>query len=149
MEPHRPSARASLIRTALLYTPFFILLLAALGFVIRELALEPGAGSVAAVVIVGFLAFLTGYQSVQTLRDLVAQPVETQGVIHRKWRRNDLFVMRSHYLLVNRHVFRVEPTDFMELEVDDTVSIIHYPHTDTVESLSLLERQSRGQDSRP
>jgi hypothetical protein len=149
VEPHRPSARSSLIRTALLYTPLFILLRGALGFVIRELALEPGAGSVAAVVIVGLLAFLTGYQSVQALRDLVAQPMETQGVIHRKWRRNDLFVMHSHYLLVNRHVFRVEPTDFMELEVDDTVSIVHYPHTDTVESLALLERQSRREDGRP
>jgi hypothetical protein len=148
VEPHRPSARASLIRTALLYTPLFVLLLAALGFVIRELALEPGGGSVAAVVIVSLLALLTGYQSVQALRDLLAQPIQTEGVINRKWRRNDLFVMRSHYLLVNRHVFRVEPTDFMELEVDDTVSIVHYPHTDTVESLALLERQSRRQEGR-
>lgn len=149
MEPHRPSARASLVRSALLYTPLFLALLTALGFVVRELAMDPGGGAVAAVVIVALLALLTGYQSAQTLRDLVAKPVETEGVVQRKWRRSDLFVMQSHYLLVDRHVFRVEPTDFIELEVDDTVSIIHYPHTDTVESVTLLERQSRVQDSRP
>ena len=42
VEPHRSSARASLVRSAVLYTPLFLALLAALGFLARELAIEPG-----------------------------------------------------------------------------------------------------------
>jgi hypothetical protein len=137
------------LRSALLYTPVSVLLLAALGLGIRDLAMEPDGGAVALVVIVSLLALLTGYQSVQALRDLVAQPMETQGVIDRKWRRTDLFFWHNHYILVSRHVFRVEPEDFVELEVDDTVSIIHYPHTETVESVTPLEREARGQPGAP
>lgn len=144
LERQRPSARASLIRSALLFTPLFLLVLAGLGFVVRSLVEDFGAGGIIGAVIVGLVALLTGYQCVQSLRDLSASPVETRGPIHRKWSRADLFVLRSYYLMVERNVFRVEPEEFDELNVGDTVSIIHYPHTATVESVSLVERGSAG-----
>jgi len=140
VEQPRRSARVSVIRSALLYTPFFLAALAGGGALIWSLAGDFEGGGVVGVVILGVVALLTGYQSIQALRDLFAEPVETRGVVKRKWSRSDFFVARSHYLMVKRNVFRVEPLHFIDTDLGDTVSVIHYPHTATVESLTVDQR---------
>jgi hypothetical protein len=143
VEQPRRSAKVSLVWSAVLYTPFFVAALAGLSFLIKGLVDEFGGGGVAGVVIVGVVGLLTGYQSTQALRDLFAAPVETRGVVERRWSRSDFFVVRSHYLMVKRNIFRIEPLQFVEVDLGDTVSIIHYPHTSTVESLTVEERRER------
>ena len=140
MEQPRRSARASVIWSAVLYTPFFLAALAGEGVLIWSLADHFEGGAVAGMVVAGVVALLTGYQSIQALRDLFTKPVETRGVVERKWSRSDFFVARSHYLMVKRNVFRIEPLEFIEVELGHTVSVIHYPHTGTVESLTVEER---------
>ncbi|MGB6894647.1 MAG: hypothetical protein WBF37_01700 [Dehalococcoidia bacterium] len=140
MEQPRRSARVSVIWSGVLYTPFFLAALAGAGVLIRSLADDFEGGTVVGVAIVGVVALLTGYQSIQALRDLFTKPVETRGVVERKWSRSDFFVARSHYVMVKRNVFHIEPFEFVEVELGDTVSVIHYPHTSTVESLTVAER---------
>ncbi|MHB8574185.1 MAG: hypothetical protein ACYDCQ_02530, partial [Dehalococcoidia bacterium] len=69
--------RARLIRDAIIYTPLFLLTAA--------LALSMLVGmvdfAIVAFVLLGGMGFLFGYQSVQSLRDLSKQPVETSGSI--------------------------------------------------------------------
>jgi hypothetical protein len=85
------------------------------------------------------LALLVGFQSIQSLRDLWAEPRATTGEIVRKWKRTDLFVFPSYYFYVNKTVFRIAPLTYHQLEEGDVVSVTHYPHTATVVTLESVQ----------
>jgi hypothetical protein len=142
--PQRASARASIIRSAVLFTLLFLLVLAAFIYALRGFVAAPGSGIVG-LVIVGFVTLLIGYQSAQSLRDLAARPAETRGAVRRKWRAADfLFFFRGHYLMVEKDVFRVKASDFLEIGEGDIVSVVHYPHTGAVVSLEVLKKGGGG-----
>lgn len=135
-EAHR-AARASLVRTALVFTPLLLLSVAGAGGVIFYLVREGPSGLIITLTLLCLTTFLTGYQSVQSLRDLRSSPKTTTGLIGRKWNRADLFVLRSFYIYVESRVFKITPLIYHELEEGDTVSVNHYPHTNTVISVEL------------
>jgi hypothetical protein len=137
MEEARRAARATLVRTALVFTPLFLLSLAGMGGVIFNLAREGPSGLIITLVLLCLAGFLTGHQSIQSLRDLRSSPRVSSGLIDRKWNRADLFVLRSYYIYVERSVFKVSPLIYTELEEGDMVSVNHYPHTNTVISVEL------------
>jgi hypothetical protein len=134
------AARSSLIRVALVFTPLFLLSLAGIGIVIFNLVREGPSGLIITLLLLCLAAFLTGHQSIQSLRDLRSSPQVSSGLVDRKWSRADLFVLRSYYIYVDRSVFKVTPLIYTELEEGDTVSVNHYPHTNTVISVELEER---------
>jgi hypothetical protein len=135
-EAHR-AARATLVRTALVFTPLFLLSLAGVGGIIFNLVREGPGGLIITLVLLCLAGFLTGHQSIQSLRDLRSSPRVSSGLIDRKWNRADLFVLRSYYIYVERSVFKVSPLIYVELEEGDMVSVNHYPHTNTVISVEL------------
>ena len=134
------AARSSLIRVALVFTPLFLLSLAGIGIVIFNLVREGPSGLIITLLLLSLAAFLTGHQSIQSLRDLRSSPTVSSGLVDRKWSRADLFVLRSYYIYVDRSVFKVTPLIYTELEEGDTVSVNHCPHTNTVISVELEER---------
>jgi len=134
------AARSSLIRVALVFTPLFLLSLAGMGIVIFNLVREGPSGLIITLLLLSLAAFLTGHQSIQSLRDLRSSPTVSSGLVDRKWSRADLFVLRSYYIYVDRSVFKVTPLIYTELEEGDTVSVNHCPHTNTVISVELEER---------
>ena len=133
------AARSSLRRTVLVFTPLFLLSLAGIGIIIFNLAREGASGLIITLVLLLLAAFLTGHQSIQSLRDLRSSPTVSSGLIDRKWSRADLFILRSYYIYVDRSVFKVTPLIYSELEEGDTVSVNHYPHTNTVIAVELEE----------
>ena len=140
------SARASVLRSALLFSPFLLVTLGAMAFIVRDVAVEGSSGGrIVGLVLVGSVAALLGYQVVQSVRDLFASPVETTGLVERLWSRNDFFLFRNTYVFVERNVFRLEPEQALEVELGDTVRVVHYPHTSTVERIEVVSRagQSR------
>jgi hypothetical protein len=139
LEEARRAARSSLFRVALVFTPLFLLSLAGIGIIIFDLVREGASGLIITMVLLLLAAFLTGYQSIQSLRDLRSSPTVSGGLIDRKWSRADLFILHSYYIFVDRSVFKVTPLIYLELEVGDTVSVRHYPHTNTVISVELEE----------
>ena len=134
------AARSSLIRVALVFTPLFLLSLTGMGIVIFNLVREGPSGLIITLLLLSLAAFLTGHQSIQSLRDLRSSPTVSNGLVDRKWSRADLFVLRSYYIYVDRSVFKVTPLIYTELEEGDTVSVNHCPHTNTVISVELEER---------
>ncbi len=149
MAATRPSARAMVLRSALLFTPFLGVTLGAFAFIVADAADEgPSGGRVVGLVLVGSIALLLGYQVVQSVRDLFAHAVETTGVVERRWSRNEFFLFRNSYIFVERNVYRLEPEQFIEADLGDRVRIVHYPHTSTVETLEVVERagQRRAED---
>ena len=134
------AARSSLRRTVLVFTPLFLLSLAGIGIIIFSLVREGPGGLIITLVLLSLAAFLTGHQSIQSLRDLRSSPRVSSGPVERKWSRADLFILRSYYVYVGRSVFKVSPLIYHELEEGDTVSVNHYPHTNTVIAVELEEQ---------
>jgi hypothetical protein len=134
------AARSSLRRTVLVFTPLFLLSLAGIGIIMFSLVREGPGGLIITLVLLSLAAFLTGHQSTQSWRDLRSLPRLTSGLVDRKWTRADLFIMRSYYIYVSRSVFKVTPLIYNELEEGDTVSVNHYPHTNTVIAVELEEQ---------
>ena len=152
-----PSARASVIRTAIIYTPLFILTLLAALLILFGV----WDGGIVLLVIALVLAVLFGYQCIQSLRDLRAEMRTTRGPVARVWSKMDLLVTRSYYLSINRGIYRVPFQAYYDLReevkrlraaglADDyaiEVEIVHYPHTGTVESVQQVGRVSRDADA--
>lgn len=137
----RPSAWATVLRSALLFTPFLVVTLAAWAFILRETADEgTSGGRIVGLVLVGSVALLLTYQVVQSVRDLFSQPKETTGRVERRWSRSDFFLFRNSYIFVEKNVYRLPPEQFVEVDLGDTVRIVHYPHTGTVETVEVVER---------
>jgi len=119
--------------------PLFLLSVAGISIVILSLVREGPSGLIITLLLLTLAALLTGYQSVQCLRDLWSSPQVSSGLIARKWSRADLFILHSHYIYVERSVFKVTPFIHSELKEGDAVSVTHYPHTNTIISVELKE----------
>jgi hypothetical protein len=135
------AARASLLRGALIYTP-----LLCAGVILTTLSIlgRINAGAVLTV-IEALLTVLFAHQSIQSIRDLRARPVTTEGVIGRKWSKMDFLIARSHYIGIGHNIFRVSAIDWRLLEEGDSVAIVHYPHTGTVVSAEQLPPETAKQ----
>ena len=66
--------------------------------------------------------------------------METTGRVERRWTRHDFFLFRNDYLFVERNVFRVLPETVLKVDLGDTVRILHYPHTGTVQAVEVVAR---------
>lgn len=142
------SARSAVIRSALFYTPLFTATFVVFVLLLANVWDLGGALKV----IVGVLALLFGYQSVQALRDLREDLVTTRGPITRIWSKMDLFVTRSYYIRVKGAIFRIPFPAYYDLREeakrlrsagleDDyriEVQVTHYPHTGAVETVERL-----------
>lgn len=141
------SARATVVREAVMYTPLFIAsaIVALLGFAgVWDLGILP--------YIMLVLALLFGYLSIQALRDLRHAPITTRGVVTRIWSKRDVLVSKSYYISVDRTIFKVplpvyydlreEAKRLRDADMDDEyrieVEVTHYPHTSIVQSVERL-----------
>jgi len=141
--------RGPLIRSAIFYTPLFVLALA--GTLSIVLGIFNGG---LLLLIIGLLTtLLFGYMSIQALRDLrVKQISVTQGPVARIWSKMDLFITRSYYINVNRNIFRIPLQAYWDLreeakrmQADGTdqdyrieVRVEHYPHSGNVIKVDRL-----------
>ena len=135
-------ARTAVLRSVLLFSPFLAMVLIILALIARDASRDGASGgSIVGLVLVGFVSLLLGYQVVQGLRDLFSQPKETVGLVERKWSRSDLFLFQNSYIFVERNVFRIEPEHALDVEPGRVVRITHLPHTGTVESVEVVQRE--------
>lgn len=131
-DDERRRARRTVLRGALLWTPIFVVFAAlAVNFLIR--AVDGNTGTWIAFAITGLVGLLAGYSALAALRDLFAEPIETEATISRKWTKSDLFVLRGHYVMVDRRVFRVRGEAYFAMpDVGGRLYVLHYPHANTL-----------------
>ena len=147
MAAKRPSARASVLRSALLISPFLAVTLIALTFLILDVAAEGASGGrIVGLVLVSSVTLLLGYQVIQSVRDLFSQTVETVGIVERRWSRSDFFLFRNSYVFVGKDVYRITPEEYFEIELGDTVRVRHYPHTSAVEEIAVVARAGQSKE---
>ncbi len=132
------AARASLRRSALTYAALLVVDIAVAAYIIEARAGGAAFVTLSFVVVVGLLLV---YQVAQHVRDFEARLAETDGVVVRKWKRADLIIaMDSYYLTVGRTVFRLRPEDWIHVDEQMYVKIVHFPHTLTVVSVHPIDR---------
>jgi len=107
--------RGRVVKMALIYTPMALFSLAAVVLAVINIGQGNG-GFVFMLVFFGIILFLTGFQALEYLKDLGAQPVEYQGELVKKWHKGNLFIffMPSYYLAIDTRVLsgrvnRIEP----------------------------------------
>jgi xanthosine utilization system XapX-like protein len=119
-EPER-AARAALFRSFVFYSVVLLGIVALLTWLATFRAYV-------ALVLFGGIGVLVAYQVVQHYRDLREPLAESEGVVARVWSRADLIIaLHSYYITVGRTVYRLQPEDFVPLEL--YVKVVHFPHT--------------------
>ncbi len=148
LEEHGESRRA-LARKLMLHAPlalaFGVVSAAALYY-----AFTNSLGALVGAAIFGLPAFAFGYEAVTAARDLRAQPITTRGTIARMWNKGTiLWMTRAYYLLVDlppveggereQRFFVISHEAYVQLEEGRTVEVQHWPHTNAVISLGIVE----------
>jgi hypothetical protein len=138
----RRSHRRTVIRKAAMYTPGAILAIVLLGISIWSIV----GGSYGAA-IPAFLLSLIGlaltFEAIAALRDLVAAPETTSGIIRRAWtKRMWLGLFRSHYVLVSKNVFDISIVSYSQVAEGDNLEVVHWPHSKVVVSVTKLRGEA-------
>lgn len=138
MEDPESQARAALFRSLLIYTAFLCADVLVVYWIARTGA---SGGAFVTLSIVGVVGLLLAYQAVQHWRDLRVPLAESVGVIQRKWSRADLIIaLQSHYVTVDRTVFRVPPEMWINVDEGMYVKVVHFPNTLNVVSIHEVMR---------
>jgi hypothetical protein len=129
-EMKKRSVRSRIVRSALVWTPLFLACLGGgLYYVVDTLAGGDHGGTWVLVVILGILTLLFGFQSFQSLLDLRAEPHVDTGFVVRRWSRSDSFVMKSHYIRLEKRILRGDVDLLDGIKEDDYVQVRFYPNS--------------------
>ena len=141
-----------IVRTAI-YVPAAVVLIG-----LWSIALLSLPGSWFAFVVLSLGAFPFAIEAYQGAADLLGSgPVTSHGMVERNWNKSRLMLLgRVHYLLVSarpviegevdesanptRLLFEIQPLTAEALEPGDEIEVLHWPHTNTVVSMTLVER---------
>jgi hypothetical protein len=150
IEMKKQSVRSRIMRSAILWTPLFLVSLGAALFYLFDTATGGGHGGTwVLVVILAVLATLFGFQSIQSLMDLRAAPQSTAGFVTRRWSRSDSFVMKSHYVRIEKRILRGDLDLLDSIVEDDYVQVSFYPHSAVIVWLEKTPPpETNGEDSR-
>ena len=122
--------RSRIVRSAILWTPLFLISLgAALFYLFDTLFGGDRGGTWVLVIVLGILATLFGFQSVQSLLDLRAAPLAATGLVTRRWARSDSLVLRSHYVRIDNRILRGDSDLLANIKEGDYVEASYYPHS--------------------
>jgi hypothetical protein len=121
--------RNGILRSAIIWTPFFVVALAALLFFGFDQLTGGDRGSWFLVVVLLIFTVLFGSQSIQSLVDLIGQPRTARGEITRRWARNDMILMKTHYVRVGKHILRGDIDILADVTTGDEVEVRFYAHS--------------------
>lgn len=125
------AVRAGILRSALLWVPVALIVGGAFAFFLYDRAIDGGerGGTWFLVAVLGFLAFLFGFQAVQSVLDLFTKPRVRQGKVTRMWTRRDSFVMKTYYVRIDRQILRADAHGVAGIREGDWVEVTYYPHS--------------------
>src|SRR5687768_1230488 len=93
------SLRRGIIRSAIIWTPMFAILIGLWVFFLWDRITGPEYGSTwFLMVVLTVFGILFGVQSISALRDLFGKPGEESGIVSRQWTKRDSFVWKSYYI---------------------------------------------------
>jgi hypothetical protein len=136
------AGRAALRRGMVIYGVLFAVAVLVVWYIVSN---EPRGLGYLTLSIVGLVGLLLGYQLWSHARDIGSPLVETEGEVVRKWSRADLVIaMHSFYIMVDRTVLRVQPDDYLAIDVGSYVKVVHFPRTLNTVSVHIVNGQRPG-----
>ncbi len=148
LEQPEQRARRVILRKAVIYTPLAVVFVLVTAAALYN-AITSNLGALVGAVVFGLPAYALAYEAWSALRDLREAPMVTRGVVARMWSKGTvLWMTRAYYLLVEtagskakpeQRFFVISPEAYLQLEDGRTVEVRHWPHTNTVISLGLVE----------
>ena len=133
--------RAAVIRAAVMWTPLTLAALTGEGLLLRAV-LGGNLSAIFGLAIVGMMVMAPAFMSIAALRDLRSSPITTEGRVERLWNKSTFLIFgRNYYLLMNGRVFSISLDAYRELfpRTGSEAKVRHWPYTDIVISLHLLE----------
>ncbi|MEO8540785.1 MAG: hypothetical protein ABI577_13680 [bacterium] len=123
--------RGRLLRSTILWSPFFILCFGALVFFTIDRAFFDGdhGGTWFLVIVLSILSLLFGFQTIQSLLDYIGEPRKETGYVGRRWARNDSIVMKAHYIRLGKLILRGDQLILDGIREGDYVEATFYPHS--------------------
>lgn len=130
-EKHRQSVHGRMVRSAILWTPIFLVCAALFLFYLFDTAFMDGdrGGTWVLVVILAIVTGLFGFQASQALLDLNDEPRKLTGEVTRRWARTDSLVMKSHYVRLDRLILRGDAFQLAGIAEGDYIEASYYPHS--------------------
>jgi hypothetical protein len=150
-EMRAQAVRSGIMRSAIIWTPPFLLVLFGFFFFFFDRATGGGYGGTwFLVVVLAVLSVLFGSQSIQSIMDLRGEPRRAEGTVTRRWSRSDSFVMRSHYIrLDNKQILRGDADLLHDVKAGDRVDVTYFPHSAVVAKLTKLREPEPEGAERP
>lgn len=125
--------RRGLWINTLIWMPLFLAFLALSIYYIagRIMDFETGGTGFLFYLVIG-LAILFGFQGFQSVLDLLGSPKEQEGFVTRRWSRSDSFVIKSHYIRLDKQILRIERAYHGDIVEGDYLRVVFYPHSAVV-----------------
>ena len=134
------SVRNGILRSAILWTPFFVAASGALLFFLFDQVIDGGRGTIFLVIVLAVLSTLFGFQSVQAILDLFGEPKTLRGAVLRRWSKMDSLVMKTHYLRIEKTILRGDVDLIGGVNAGDIVEVRFYRHSAVVVGLKTIEK---------
>lgn len=127
-ERYHSGVRNRLLRSLIIWGPLFLASAAGLLFFTFDRAFLGGdhGGTWFLVIILAILTMLFGFQTMQSLLDLVGKPVTLTGNVTRRWARSDSFIIKTHYIRVGKMILRGDQFVLDGIKEGDTVEATYY-----------------------
>jgi hypothetical protein len=132
------SARNGIIRSAIIWTPFFLITGGALLFFFFDEVTGGDRGSWFLIIVLTIFAVLFGSQSIQAIADLLSKPRTMEGPVTRRWTRNDSLVLRTHYVRVGKTILRGDRLALEEIKTGDRVAVRFFAHSGVLIAIEKL-----------
>ncbi len=145
------AARGKLLRSVIIWMPLFLAALAGMVFYTADiLFMDREYGSTwVLVTVLTILTILFGFQAIQSLLDFLDRPRTERGFVTRRWARSDSFVVRSHYMRLDKKILRGDAFLLAEIREGDYVEATFYPHSAVLVWADKLEPPATGETTPP
>ena len=128
---HQSGIRGRLLRSVILWSPFFIASLAGLLFFAFDRLFFGGdhGGTWFLVIVLLVLTVLFGFQTIQSLLDYIGEPRVATGYVGRRWSRSDSIVIKAHYIRLGKLILRGDQLVLDGIREGDYIEATFYPHS--------------------
>ena len=142
--------RGRLLRSTLLWGPPFLASLAALiVFTADRLFIHDFGSTWFLVVVLSVFTVLFGFQAIQSFMDYIGDPIAEQGRVTRRWARSDSFVIKTHYIRLDKQILRGDQFILDGIREGDWVEATYYPHSAVLVSVEKREAPAEEEPREP
>jgi hypothetical protein len=145
----RRAIRNGIVRTAVIWTPLFIIFAGLLLFFIGNRLIGGNDANWFLLVVLAVFTLLFGLQAMHAMIDLRGVPKTMEGKVTRRWSRTDSFVSRSHYVRIDRQILRGDLFTLDTVKEGDRVTAEYYPRTGVLIALERIAVEEPAESEEP